>query len=177
MEACLRLRSRGFARRKPPNEKAVYRVAPVDGPETKHGNAVASEWYTPWGAVDRGAGAVQPRRQLSAQDREKALAARQAKVLAGTKYRRDWLDAGLWDSLARKFGVKLPMWHRPPTARSLKTWFRNLDGGSFERVYGCSPTRLIGLNPRAPLRVFVGHLLEHVDAKGSVSGEVRAPGT
>lgn len=92
--------------------------------------------------------------------RAKALAARKAKVEAGAHYRRDWLDSVLWDSLAQKRGIRLPQWHRAPTPRLLKRWHESLDKDPFETVYGCKPVRLIALNPRMPLRAFVGQMLE-----------------
>jgi hypothetical protein len=84
------------------------------------------------------------------EDRAKAQAAKKA-AIASNPYRRDWLDAPLWDSLALKRGVRLPMWHTPPTPKTLKKWHGKLDQEPFETVYGCNPARLIELNPKMPL--------------------------
>ena len=45
--------------------------------------------------------------------REKALASRKARIEAGAKYRRDWLDADNWASMAQKRGIRLPAWYVP----------------------------------------------------------------
>lgn len=45
-----------------------------------------------------------------------------------------------------------------PSQRDVR--LRTLDKAPFEDVFGCSPTRLIQLNPTTPLRAFVGHMLE-----------------
>jgi hypothetical protein len=92
--------------------------------------------------------------------RAKALEARKAAVEAGAKYRRDWMEADIWVSLAQKRGIRLPQWHVPPTPRKLKRWHETLDKTPFHEVYGCSPSRLIDLNPTMPLRAFVGQMLE-----------------
>jgi hypothetical protein len=42
----------------------------------------------------------------------------------------------------------------------LKTWARTAGNLDFAAVFGCSPSRLIELNPRAPLRAFIGWMLE-----------------
>jgi hypothetical protein len=97
---------------------------------------------------------------LTPQARGRAAEARRAAIEAGAHYRRDWLDASLWEELAKSRGIRLPQWHRPPTSRALKTWSRNLGNLDFEGIFGCSPSRAIELNPSAPLRAFIGWLLE-----------------
>lgn len=92
--------------------------------------------------------------------RQKALEARAAKVAAGAHYKRHWLDSDRWDQLAKAKGIRLPLWSKPPTPRLLKRWHDTLDKEPFEAVYGCSPSRLIQLNPHVPLRAFVGMMLE-----------------
>ena len=92
--------------------------------------------------------------------RDKAQASRAAKAAAMQHYKRDWLDSPLWEELARLRGIRLPVWNRIPTSRALKTWHASLDKVQFEVVYGCSPKRLISLNPLVPLRAFVGQMLE-----------------
>ena len=83
-----------------------------------------------------------------------------AAAIANSPYRRDWMDSPTWDSMAQKRGIRLPMWHKGPTPRLLKRWHERLDKEPFEHVYGCSPSRLIALNPPTPLRAFVGMMLE-----------------
>ena len=97
--------------------------------------------------------------------REKALASRRAKIATGAKYRRDWLDAPAWDLLAKNRGIRLPQWHTPPTPRALKTWHRSLGNVPFEAMFGCSPSKLIELNPKTPLRAFVGQMLEQAGSE------------
>ena len=92
--------------------------------------------------------------------RAKALEARKAKAAAPSPYRRDWLDSDLWDSLAKAKGIRLPVWSKAPTPSFLKRWHETLETEPFEAVYGCSPSRLIQLNPATPLRAFVGQMLE-----------------
>lgn len=98
--------------------------------------------------------------EFDAEHRRKALDARRAKVAAGAHFRRNWLDSGLWDELAKKAGIRLPQWHVPPTGHALKKWHRILDKEPFEAVFGCQPKRLMALNPGHPLRAFVGQMLE-----------------
>lgn len=97
---------------------------------------------------------------FSPEDRAKAQAARKAKSAAAQHFKRNWLDSGLWDDLAKSKGIRLPVWSKPPTPRFLKRWHETLDKVPFEAVYGCSPSRLIALNPHTPLRAFVGQMLE-----------------
>ena len=92
--------------------------------------------------------------------RAKAQAGRKAALEAGAHFRRDWADSGLWDDLAKARGIRLPLWSKAPTPRFLKRWHESLDTEPFEDVYGCSPSRLITLNPHTPLRAFVGMMLE-----------------
>jgi hypothetical protein len=97
---------------------------------------------------------------LTAEARAKALEARKAKSAAGAHFKRDWLDSEVWDELAKRKGIRLPVWSKAPTPRFLKRWHESLDTEPFEVVYGCSPSRLITLNPHTPLRAFVGMMLE-----------------
>lgn len=98
------------------------------------------------------------------EDRAKAQAARKAAVAASQHFKRDWLDSDHWDSLAKAKGVRLPVWSKAPTPRFLKRWHETLDKVPFQDVYGCSPNRLIALNPHQPLRAFVGQMLERASA-------------
>lgn len=92
---------------------------------------------------------------------QKAQEARRA-ALASNRYRRDWLDALRWVSLAQKRGIRLPQWYLAPTPRKLKRWHESLDKEPFEAVYGCKPAQLIALNPGMPLRAFIGQMLERI---------------
>jgi hypothetical protein len=97
---------------------------------------------------------------LTPESRAKAQEARKAKLAAAAHFKRDWLDSDHWDSLARTKEIRLPLWSKAPTPRFLKRWHETLDTEPFEAVYGCSPRRLIQLNPHTPLRAFVGQMLE-----------------
>jgi hypothetical protein len=94
------------------------------------------------------------------EDRIKSQAARKAAIAASQHFKRDWLDSDHWESLAKTKRVRLPIWSKRPTPRRLKQWHESLDTETFEAVYGCSPSRLIALNPHTPLRAFVGMMLE-----------------
>jgi hypothetical protein len=94
------------------------------------------------------------------EDRAKAQAGRKAALERSAHLKRDWLDSGVWDELAKSKGIRLPVWSKPPTPRKLKRWHESLDNADFRAVYGCSPSRLIELNPHTPLRAFVGMMLE-----------------
>lgn len=89
-----------------------------------------------------------------------AADSRRASIAAGARFRRDWLDAERWAELAKSRGLRLPQWHTAPTPRTLKTAARSLGNLDFQAVFGCSPSRLIELNPAAPLRAFIGWMLE-----------------
>lgn len=99
---------------------------------------------------------------LTPEARAKALEARKAAIAAAAHFKRDWLDSVLWDGLAKAKGIRLPIWSKRPTPRLVKRWHETLDTEPFEAVYGCSPSRLISLNPHTPLRAFVGQMLERV---------------
>lgn len=101
-------------------------------------------------------------REFTPEMRAKALEARKAKLAASQHLRRDWADSDLWDSIAKSKGVKLPVWSKAPTPRLLKRWHEILEKTPFHEVYGCSPSKLIVLNPHVPLRAFVGQMLERV---------------
>ena len=97
---------------------------------------------------------------LDKEARKKGLEARKANIIAAQQLKQDWLDSELWDELARTRGIRLPQWSRFPTSRKLKQWHQTLESGPFREVYACSPARLIILNPKVPLRAFVGQMLE-----------------
>jgi len=75
-------------------------------------------------------------------------------------YKKNWLDAAWWQSLAAARGIRLPPWYAPPTEGKLKSWAKRLGKTPFREHYGCNPARLIALNPKTPLRAFVGQMLE-----------------
>lgn len=91
--------------------------------------------------------------------RRRAVEARRLKI-ATNPYRKDWMDSDIWDSLARNRRIRLPAWHRAPTSPALLKWHRKLRTEPFSEVYGCSPSRLISMNPKTPLRAFLGQMLE-----------------
>ena len=95
--------------------------------------------------------------------RVKAQEARKDAIAASQHFKRDWLDSGVWDELAKARGIRLPVWSKAPTPRFLKRWHKTLDVEPFEAVYGCSPSRLIAMNPHTPLRAFVGQMLERAN--------------
>ena len=99
-------------------------------------------------------------RKFTEADRQKGVETRKAKAAAMQHYKRDWLDSPVWEELARLHGIRLPVWNKAPTARALKAWHGRWTNAPFEFVYGCSARRLIQLNPRQPLRAFVGQMLE-----------------
>lgn len=101
-------------------------------------------------------------RKFTEADKIKAAEGRKAKIAASQHYKRDWLDSEHWDRLAKSLGRRLPVWSKAPTPRFLKRWHESLEEVPFEVVYGCSPSRLIALNPHVPLRAFVGQMLERV---------------
>jgi len=75
-------------------------------------------------------------------------------------YKKDWLDEENWLVLASARQIRLPPVYVPATEQSLKKWARKLSKQPFFEHFGCSPRRLIQLNPRVPLRAFVGQMLE-----------------
>jgi hypothetical protein len=97
---------------------------------------------------------------LTPEARAKAQAGREAAKARAAHFKREWADSGLWDELAKAKGTRLPLWSKATTPRFLKRWHESLDTEPFEAVYGCSPSRLISLNPHTPLRAFVGMMLE-----------------
>ena len=94
--------------------------------------------------------------------RAKAIEARKANIAASQHFKKEWADSELWDGIAKARGLRLPVWNKAPTPRILKRWHESLEKTPFQEVYGCSPSRLIALNPHIPLRAFVGQMLERV---------------
>jgi hypothetical protein len=97
--------------------------------------------------------------QMLAITAQRVLGIRQ--MQAQTKdYKKDWLDAQWWVDLASERGIRLPPWYVPATPSKLQSWARRLRRTPFSEHYGCSPVGLIRRNPKTPLRVFVGQMLE-----------------
>mgnify|MGYP001597681073 FL=1 len=95
------------------------------------------------------------------------LAARQAKqarrateLVATQHHKLHWLDESWWLALAKERVIRLPPLHRPTTVAGLRKWAKTLRKTPFSEHFGCSPRKLIELNPRVPLRAFVGQMLE-----------------
>jgi len=73
---------------------------------------------------------------LTPENRAKAQAGREAAKERAAHFKREWLDSGLWDDLAKAKGIRLPLWSKAPTQRFLKRWHESLDTEPFEAVYG-----------------------------------------
>jgi hypothetical protein len=106
------------------------------------------------------AGAAVSADPFTVEARARAAEARRQAIEAGAHFRRDFADAINWEKLAQRRGIRLPAWWVAPTPAALKKHFKRLVDGRFRDVYGCSPARLIELNPDWPLRAFVGQMLE-----------------
>jgi len=74
----------------------------------------------------------------------------------------------MWELEAKKRGIRLPAWYVAPTPRKLKTACQSLVKVPFETMFGCSPSKLIELNPNTPLRAFIGQMLELAPQAASV---------
>lgn len=85
---------------------------------------------------------------------------RKAMQVQTKDYKKDWLDDNFWVDLANLRGLRLPPMYMPATVGGLKKWARKLDRNPFVEYFGCSPKRLIEINPKVPLRAFVGQMLE-----------------
>ena len=93
--------------------------------------------------------------------REKAKLARAAQVAyAAAQYKQKWLDMGWWEELAQKRGIRLPGPSARLTPGKLNSWAKRLDKPPIRTLWGCTAAELIALNPRTPLRAFVGQMLE-----------------
>ena len=116
--------------------------------------------------------------QSTPEQRARAQAARRASIQAGKRFRQDFLEAPRWTRLATAAGRRLPAWHIAPTPRRLALTFTLLlrakqgsetpvkagQPGTFADLFGCTPARLIALNPDWPLRALVGLMLEALAA-------------
>src|SRR5687767_12632864 len=97
---------------------------------------------------------------FNSDSRVRAAEARRSAIEAGARFRRGFADAANWQKLAQERGIRLPAWWVAPTPAALKRWCKRLDGGVFRDIYGCTPVRLVELNPDWPLRAHVGMMLE-----------------
>jgi len=79
--------------------------------------------------------------------------------------KRDFLDDGYWQELAKDWKVRLPTWTLPPEPRTMRRWLRRLRVREREYLDACGFDKLdefIEKNPEWPLRAWVGVLLEYV---------------
>ena len=110
--------------------------------------------------------------QLSPEDRkrlsDRANAAKRALYEAreASTLRRDFLDSGLWDDLARARGLRLPPWGKPATVSNMRTFLHKTGStqAQFEDWAGCGLAAFIGRNPLWPLRAIAGVILEQQEA-------------
>jgi hypothetical protein len=86
--------------------------------------------------------------------------AQQRDIAATQHYKLHWLDENWWLLLAKQRKLRLPAPYRPATPQALQKWAKKLSKTPFREHYGCSPEKLIALNPTTPLRTFVGQMLE-----------------
>ena len=79
------------------------------------------------------------------------------------KYRTDFMDQGLWTSLASSRHLRLPQWRKGPVPRDMERYLKLL-GVSITTYYEYSGTKALRefgqMNPTWPLRAWVGLLLE-----------------
>jgi len=93
--------------------------------------------------------------------RRKARETRAAQAAyAAAQYKHKWLDEPLWLELAEKRGFRLPGPSAKLTPGKLNSWARKAAESTVSELFGCSGKRLMELNPRTPLRAFVGQMLE-----------------
>lgn len=91
--------------------------------------------------------------------------------------RRDFLDDNHWIELARKFYIRLPRYGIPATDEKKMYWLRKfrvtekqyLDMTGYEKLSDFND-----LNPKWPLRAFVGLLLEYVNERDEARHVLRA---
>lgn len=92
---------------------------------------------------------------------QKARAEKQA--YAKANLRRDFLDSGLWDDLAKQAGLRLPNWSAVCTPGQMAKWLRKV-GISTTRYLEFSGEKNLAefrkRNKDWPLRAWVGLILE-----------------
>lgn len=109
----------------------------------------------------------------SMSDEQKKAALVKAKVVQREKQaarkastlRRDFLDASLWEDLARERGLRLPPWGEPATMSNMRTWIHKIgwSQAECEDWAGCKLGELIERNSTWPLRALAGVLLEQTE--------------
>lgn len=112
----------------------------------------------------------------SPEQRARARAARAAAAVAraASPLRRDFLDAGLWESLARERGLRLPPWGTPPTPGGMRSWLRKCGVEVIDYLARAGERNLKTFGERNrgwPLRAWAGLVLEAL-----VDGRLQAGG-
>ena len=93
-----------------------------------------------------------------------AIEARKLAIERGRLLKQDWLDAEHWRELAAKRNYRLPDWYIPLSKSGLEKVLHelNVNQNFFRECYGDRLTyqEFVNLNPRVPLWVFAGWILE-----------------
>ena len=91
---------------------------------------------------------------------------RQINIERGNELKQDWMDAEYWRGLATQRGYTLPHWYIPLSATGIEEVLHSFKLGQrfFRKHYGTNITyqEFVDLNPRVPLWVFAGWVLEHL---------------
>jgi hypothetical protein len=89
------------------------------------------------------------------------------KLLAIKTLRNDYADKSHWQTLAQRYGIRLPSWYTPGIEpKHVKRVFRklNLDVALYVEAMGCGSLReMLQLNPSMPAYASVGLSLEWID--------------
>ena len=84
-------------------------------------------------------------------------------------------DDEYWLALSDRLGVpyRLPRRAAPCTVETMKLWLERLDRTPtwHRRIYATTLAEFVELNPRWPLRAFVGLMLEQVNEEGAKYGK------
>lgn len=86
-------------------------------------------------------------------------------IAESNELKQDWLDAGYWRLLGRLRGFRFAYYYQPLTTRGIRRTLCKLSVTSqkFKEYFGqVSYEQYVNLNPRFPLWVFQGLLLEHL---------------
>jgi hypothetical protein len=91
---------------------------------------------------------------------------RQINIERGNELKQDWMDAEYWRRLAKERGYTLPHWYIPLSATGIEEALHSFKLGQqfFRKRYGTNITyqEFVDLNPRVPLWVFAGWVLEYL---------------
>ncbi|MGH8756295.1 MAG: hypothetical protein ACREU0_10860 [Burkholderiales bacterium] len=93
--------------------------------------------------------------------------------------RNDFEDDEAWVQLAEDYGHRLPNWTYPPEPKTMRRWMRRLKVKEREYLGACEFVELGDfqrLNPRWPLRAWVGLLLEYVDERDEAKDKLSTVG-